>query len=86
MNLNRRVGSFTCGEVLARLSAYLDGELAEAELSQLVEHVHGCSTCAAFGGRFGRIIQELRGQPSPTLDESAKARVLRLCLESRQEG
>lgn len=86
MNLNRRVGSFTCGEVLARLSAYLDGELAEAELSQLAEHVQGCSTCEAFGARFGRIIQELRGQPLPTLDESAKARVLRLCLESRQEG
>jgi anti-sigma factor RsiW len=86
MNLNRRVGSFTCAEVLARLSAYLDGELAESELTQLAEHVQGCSTCETFGARFGRIIKELRGQPLPALDEAAKARVLKLCTESNREG
>jgi anti-sigma factor RsiW len=68
MKLDRRVGDLTCAEVLAQLSAYLDGELDEAEVAKMRVHVAGCVNCERFGGRFGAAVQGLRGLPSLPLD------------------
>ncbi|MBK8254762.1 MAG: zf-HC2 domain-containing protein [Polyangiaceae bacterium] len=57
---NRLVAGLLCTQVLAQLSAYLDGELSEAEVEQIRSHVQGCTTCEEFGGRFATAVQKLR--------------------------
>jgi anti-sigma factor RsiW len=71
MKLDRKVGDLTCAQVLAQLSAYLDGELDEASLTKVRVHVAGCNNCERFGGRFGEVIQNLRSLPSRPLDDDA---------------
>ena len=41
----RMVGGLRCREVLERLSDYLDGDLAPAEVTRVQEHVRGCDWC-----------------------------------------
>jgi anti-sigma factor RsiW len=68
MKLDRKVGDLTCAQVLAQLSAYLDGELDETEVAKIRAHVAGCANCERFGGRFGAAVQGLRALPSLPLD------------------
>ena len=56
----REVGGLRCREVLARLSEYLDDELAPAERAAVEGHVRGCDWCERFGGQFGATIGALR--------------------------
>lgn len=60
----RIVAGVSCSEVLADLSAYLDGELEAARVAQLEAHVSQCSVCAAFGAGFGRVITAMRANKS----------------------
>jgi anti-sigma factor RsiW len=54
------VAGLTCGEVLDRLSGYLDGELAPDERGRLEAHLRGCEGCARFGGEFRATVRALR--------------------------
>ena len=68
----RLVGGLTCSDVLADLSNYLDGELTPARKAAVEAHVAGCSVCAQFGARFGRMLQEVRARmvvPEPVPDD-----------------
>ncbi|MCU0622355.1 MAG: zf-HC2 domain-containing protein [Gemmatimonadaceae bacterium] len=58
--LDRVVAGLSCREVLHRLSPYLDGELAAADVRQIEAHLGDCDTCARFGGHIGRVVQQLR--------------------------
>lgn len=58
--LDRVVAGLSCREVLHRLSPYLDGELAPAEVSKVEAHLGDCDACARFGGHVGRIVQQVR--------------------------
>lgn len=58
--LDRVVAGLSCREVLHRLSPYLDGELAPAEVARVEAHLGDCETCARFGGHVGRIVQQVR--------------------------
>jgi anti-sigma factor RsiW len=71
MKLDRKVGDLTCAEVLAQLSAYLDGELDKAEVEKMRVHVAGCVNCERFGGKFGAAVQGLRALPSLPIDGDA---------------
>lgn len=55
-----QVGGLWCGEVLDRLSDYLDGDLDAAVRAQLEEHLRGCDGCARFGGEFRATVEALR--------------------------
>lgn len=67
--LNRRIGGVTCSEVLALLSAYLDGELEGEELAAVEAHARACDNCGRFGGRFAEAISMLRqAAPVPADD------------------
>ncbi len=71
-------GGLRCGEVLARLSDYLDDALPAEERARVEAHLRACGRCEAFGGRVGRIVRDLRrelGAPEP-LPEGLKARLL----------
>jgi anti-sigma factor (TIGR02949 family) len=54
------VAGISCGEVLDRLSAYLDGELPAEERARVEAHLRGCDTCARFGGEFRATVRALR--------------------------
>ncbi len=54
------VGGLSCGEVLAVLSDYLDGDLAPRARDQVEEHLRGCEGCARFGGEFQATVRALR--------------------------
>jgi anti-sigma factor (TIGR02949 family) len=58
--LDRSVAGITCREVLADLSAFLDGELTDARVAQLRAHLAGCRECDRFGGAVGAIVAALR--------------------------
>jgi len=60
MKHEREVAGMRCGEVLARLSDYLDGSLAGAERAQVEAHVAACDHCARFGGVFAATVAGLR--------------------------
>jgi predicted anti-sigma-YlaC factor YlaD len=78
----KNVGGLDCFEVLALLSAYLDGELDESLQRRVVAHVSGCTACASFGDRFARAIASLRqlGSESDGVPDDVAER-LRVRLE-----
>lgn len=84
---DRDVAGIRCTEVLEKLSAYLDGELADADVTRIDEHLQGCTWCERFGGRFAAAIAGLRlhlqdAEPLPPivrkrLSESLRAEAAR---------
>ncbi|RIZ70298.1 MAG: hypothetical protein D0530_08110 [Methylococcales bacterium] len=60
MAIERQVGGIRCGEVLAELSDFLDGELVSERRDQVMAHLQGCDICERFGGVFTMAIQSLR--------------------------
>lgn len=77
----REAGGIRCGEVLARLGDYVDGELPPADVSRVEAHLRGCEVCERFGGRYSRAVQAARTAlgASPTYDtalvEAVRARL-----------
>jgi anti-sigma factor RsiW len=65
-----------CRELLAELSAYLDGEAA-AEVCAAVEgHLEGCADCRALVDTMRKSVQLARALPEPVLTSEAKERLL----------
>jgi anti-sigma factor RsiW len=56
----KTVAGLRCGQVLAALSDYLDGELDSTRVSQIEEHLLGCPNCERFGRHFGSMVVSLR--------------------------
>ena len=54
------VAGISCGEVLDRLSAYVDGELSAEERATVEAHLRGCEVCERFGGEFKATVRALR--------------------------
>lgn len=80
MEGERTVAGITCGEVLADLSEFLDGELDGARAGQLKAHVEGCDLCERFGADFAVAVGALRGlgEAAPVADDVAER--LRLAI------
>ncbi|MGZ8833602.1 MAG: anti-sigma factor family protein [Thermoanaerobaculia bacterium] len=60
----RVVAGLTCGEVLAVLSDFLDGELDHGTRQRIFDHLRGCNWCEQFGGRFAYVVESLRRELS----------------------
>lgn len=75
----RVVAGIACGEVLDRLSAYVDGELSPGDREQLEAHLRGCDACQRFGGQFRATVKALR-------DHLSRARPLPQALRERLRG
>lgn len=60
MKGERVVGGLSCGQVLERLSDYLDGDLGAERRAAVEEHLRGCDGCARFGGEFRATVSALR--------------------------
>lgn len=54
------IAGLSCGQVLDRLSDYLDGDLPPPESASLEEHLRGCDGCARFGGELRDVVSSLR--------------------------
>lgn len=84
MKGERIVAGLRCGEVLAELSEYLDGQLAPESVEAIQAHLRGCDSCERFGGRFAATIKALREQlsnPQPLDEEVARRLRKRLAEE-----
>ncbi len=60
MKGERIVGGLSCGQVLDRLSDYLDGELLADARRAVEDHLRGCDGCARFGGELRATVQAVR--------------------------
>ena len=60
MKDERVVGGLSCGQVLDRLSDYLDGDLAREAREAVETHLRGCDGCARFGGELRATVRALR--------------------------
>lgn len=83
----RLVAGMTCGDVLAVLSDFLDGELDSTTREHVFQHLRGCDWCEQFGGRFRDVVESLRRElqdPKP-LTAGVAAR-LREVLEVLDEN
>jgi DNA-directed RNA polymerase specialized sigma24 family protein len=58
-------GGLTCGEALARVSDFIDGELAPLERAQVEAHLRACERCAKLGSSMRLVVESLRrlGEP-----------------------
>ncbi len=71
------IAGLSCSDVLARLSDYVDGELAPSERARVETHLRACDGCSRFGGEFGATIRALRAHLAGPSDAPAdlKARL-----------
>jgi len=87
MATEQEVAGMRCGEVLAELSDFLDGELPVERRAEVVAHLQGCDVCERFGGAFTVAIHALRqGELSHPSEESAVYDRLRVRLEHVASG
>ncbi len=79
------IAGLSCGQVLDRLSDYLDGELPPAESARLEEHLRGCDGCARFGGELKGVVEALRQHlaRAPSLSEGFRERLRKAMGEDR---
>lgn len=80
--------SAECRELFARLSAYLDGELAAEERRQIEEHLCDCPPCVEFIESLRRTVDlchgfEPEGDPPPVKPE-LKQKLLEAFQKARQ--
>jgi len=77
MAQDRLVGTLRCSEVLARLSEYVDGELALEEGAEIEAHLRGCTVCERFGGRFAHTVRSARMSlgAAPAVDDEFVSRL-----------
>lgn len=81
----RLVGGLLCGEVLARLSEYVDGELAPDQKERVDAHLRGCDVCERFGGEFAAKVAALRRQlrEAAPVDDAVAERLRRRLDDER---
>lgn len=82
---DREVAGIRCGEVLAQLSDYVDGDLSAEARARIDAHLAGCDWCENFGGAFANVVAEIRRElraPDP-VDDAVRSRLRdRLGLDS----
>jgi anti-sigma factor RsiW len=77
MSLDDEIAGIKCAEVLASLSNYVDGELADDVRQRIEAHVIRCTNCERFGGMFGQVVRAVRSQAAHPDDAAAFERLRR---------
>ena len=74
---DRILAGLHCGEVLAELTAFLDGGLPADRARRIQEHVKDCEDCERFGSEFSAAVFALREiLREPERDEAVEKRLL----------
>lgn len=66
----------SCREVLANISAYLDGELDMTACDEIERHCHGCPECAAVVKGLRETVGLCRQAASAPLPDAVRRRAL----------
>ena len=66
----------TCGEVLANISSYLDGELDSAACDAIAGHCVGCPSCAALVDGLRETVGLCRQAAATPLPDAVRRRAL----------
>ncbi len=72
-----------CEEALDRLFEYIDGELPEADLKEIAEHLKACPPCEAERRIRERIKEMVARCPQETAPERLRERILGIVAEAR---
>jgi anti-sigma factor RsiW len=75
LDKERNVAGVWCSEVLAQLSAFVDGDLPPDVEARLRAHVAGCDVCERFGGVFASLVTSLRRQATDEIDPAVAGRL-----------
>lgn len=73
---DRLIAGIRCSGVLGKLSSFVDGELAPAEVTQIRGHVKACDWCERFGGEFAAAVRVLREQSAEQPERSVRERIV----------
>jgi RNA polymerase sigma-70 factor, ECF subfamily len=74
---DRMLAGLHCGEVLAELTAFLDGGLPADRAHRIQEHVKDCDDCERFGSEFSAAVFALREiLREPERDDDAETRLV----------
>lgn len=75
----RECGGLACGEVLAVLGSYVDGDLPASERARVDAHLRGCTVCERFGGRYASVVEAARSRlgAAPAVDPGQLERIRR---------
>ncbi len=77
-----------CHETMARISAYIDGELPAPECDEIERHCQGCARCAAVVAGLRETVGLCRQVGTTPLPEPVRARAratIRELLEERPD-
>jgi anti-sigma factor RsiW len=81
-------GERDCAEILAHISAYLDGELEATECDAIERHCRGCESCASVVAGLRHTVGLCRDAGSAPLPEAVRNRaqesVRKLLAEKRR--
>jgi len=79
MENQRELGGFTCGQVLAVLGDYVDGDLAAGDRDRVDAHLRECAVCERFGGRYAHVVRTARVRlgSAPPVDPGQLERIRR---------
>ena len=72
------VAEITHGFVRERLSKYVDGSLAEADLARMNEHLETCRDCRALKATLRATSEALAGLPQEQAPDAVKQRLRRI--------
>ena len=64
-----------CVEMRGSLSAYLDGELDEAQGQRVLAHLNECGDCTIFFNTMRKTLLLYRTMPPDALDADARTRL-----------
>ena len=86
MKGDRFVGGLWCHQVLAKLSDYMDGEIAESGRERVEAHLRECDICERFGGDFAHEIRQIRTalHTPPSLEPEVAKRLQEKILHTDQ--
>jgi anti-sigma factor RsiW len=75
----------TCREVAELLIDYVDGDLPEARLITVQQHICGCPPCAFYMETYRTTIEATRALPAEPLPAEFEARLRRVLSDWRDE-
>jgi anti-sigma factor RsiW len=67
-----------CRDLLAELSAYLDGEAAQSVCAEIERHLQSCPDCCAVVNTLDHTVALDRALPAPGFPAGVEERLLRL--------
>ena len=79
-------GAGDCEDIFARLSEYVDDELAEEIRTRIDGHMEDCEPCVAFLESLRRTVRWVQAEPTPPLADDVREEVCRAYRRMLEQG